>query len=104
MATQSKVSSIATVNNVMQRYPLPPKKGAKKVEEKKITGFVVIEPKIPENESVESALNKATSWLNKSKIESKFSVGTLTTAKYNERVSVFDKMNSVVEKKSALNP
>lgn len=43
MANQSKTSSIATVTNVMQRYPLPPKKGAKKVEEKKVKGFVVIE-------------------------------------------------------------
>jgi hypothetical protein len=30
-----KGTSIATVDNVMQRYPLPPKKGAKKEEKKK---------------------------------------------------------------------
>jgi hypothetical protein len=30
----------------MQRYPQPPKKGAKKVEKKKDAGPVVVEPKI----------------------------------------------------------
>ena len=46
----------------MKRYPLPPKKGAKK-EEKKAAN-VVVEPKIPDPETNDSALAKATSWTN----------------------------------------
>jgi hypothetical protein len=74
----------------MQRYPLPVKKNAKKEEKKK---DAIPEPKIPDNETIKSALDKAVSWSNTGKIASKFSVGTLTTAKYQERVVVFDNMN-----------
>ncbi len=51
-----KGSSIATVDNVMTRYPLPPKKGAKKPEEKKAAATAPPEPKIPETMSVEKAM------------------------------------------------
>lgn len=73
----------------MKRYPLPPKKGAKKVEEKKDKNAPV-EVKIPDPETNESAIAKSTSWNNVTKIANKFSVGTLTTAKYNEKVAVFE--------------
>jgi hypothetical protein len=36
----------------MQRYPLPPKKGAKKEEKKKDAAPVPVEPKILEPETV----------------------------------------------------
>jgi hypothetical protein len=37
----------------MQRYPLPPKKGAKKEEKKKDAAPVPVEPKILEPETVQ---------------------------------------------------
>jgi hypothetical protein len=43
-------TSVATIENVMQRYPLPPKKGAKKEEKKK--DAAPPEPKVIEPESV----------------------------------------------------
>lgn len=97
-----KGTAISTVDNVMQRYPLPPKKGAKKEEKKKEP--VVEEPKVPETLSCEKALNMATSWKNASQIGSKYAVGTLTTAKYQEKVAVFDQMNSKAKDHSALYP
>ena len=86
----------------MKRYPLPPKKGAKK-EEKKAAN-VVVEPKIPDPETNDSALAKAISWTNASVIGNKFSVGTLTTAKYHEKTKVFDQMNQKARDQSALLP
>ena len=96
-----KGASIATLENVMQRYPLPVKKGAKKEEKKKDTPA---EPKIPETETNEEALAKATTWNNAAKIANKFSIGTLTTAKYQEKVQVFEKMNNKAKDVSALFP
>jgi hypothetical protein len=49
-----KGSSIATVESVMTRYPLPPKKGAKKEEKK--ADKAPPEPKIPETLTVEKAM------------------------------------------------
>jgi len=97
-----KGASIATVDNVMTRYPLPPKKGAKK-EEKKAPAAPP-EPKVPETMSVEKAMQQATSWNNSLGIANKFSVGTLTTAKYQEKVSVFDKMNAKAKEAVGLLP
>jgi len=74
----------------MQRYPLPPKKGAKKEEKKKDAGPVVVEPKILDPETVQQAYAKTVSWSNATSIANKFAVGTLTTAKYQERVQVFN--------------
>lgn len=86
--TYSKGASIATVENVMTRYPLPLKKGAKKEEKK--GPAAPVEAKIPEILSVDKALSQAVSWNNADKIANKFSVGTLTTAKYKEKTSVFE--------------
>jgi hypothetical protein len=55
-----KGASIATMDNVMTRYPLPPKKGAKKEEKKKEP--VIPEPKIIPPETVEQAQSKTLSW------------------------------------------
>ncbi len=87
----------------MVRYPLPPKKGAKK-EEKKKKDEPPPEPKIPETLTVGKAYQMAQSWKNAANIQSKFSVGTLTTAKYQERVQVFDKMNGKAAENAALMP
>lgn len=84
----------------MKKYPLPVKKG-KKVEVKK---DAIPEPKVIENETIKSALAGTVSWNNTGKIVSKFSVGTLTTAKYDQRVEVFDNMNVKVMRNSALFP
>jgi hypothetical protein len=97
-----KQSAIASVENVMVKYPLPPKKGAKKVEEKK--GTAPPEPKVIPPESNEVALGKAISWSNASSIQNKFSVGMLTTAKYHEKVSVFERMNVKAGVSVALQP
>jgi hypothetical protein len=97
-------TAIASIDNVMQRYPLPPKKGAKKEEKKKDGAPVPAEPKILEPETVQQAYSKTVSWNNASSIANKYAVGTLTTAKYQERVQVFDKMNAKVTEKSALFP
>jgi hypothetical protein len=98
-----KGASVATVEDVMVRYPLPPKKGAKK-EEKKKKDDAPPEPKIPETMSIDKAHAMAQSWKNAANIQTKFSVGTLTTAKYQERVSVFDRMNSKAQDHAALLP
>jgi hypothetical protein len=45
-------SAIASIDTVMQKYPLPPKKGAKKEEKKKDAAPVPAETKILEPESV----------------------------------------------------
>ncbi len=79
-------AAIASIDSVMQRYPLPPKKGAKKEEKKKDAAPVPVEPKILEPESVQQAYAKTVSWTNATSIANKFAVGTLTTAKYQERV------------------
>lgn len=88
-----KGSAIATVESVMTRYPLPPKKGAKKEEKKADKDKAPPEPKIPETLTLEKAMSQAVSWGNSNNIAGKFAVGTLTTAKYQERAAVFDKMN-----------
>jgi len=85
----------------MQRFPLPVKKGAKKEEKK---GAAVAEPKVIENESNETALSKAVSWNNAANIFNKVSVGTLTTAKYHEKVMVFELMNGKAREHSAIIP
>jgi hypothetical protein len=72
------------MDNVMTRYPLPPKKGAKKEEKKKEP--VIPEPKIIPPETVEQAQSKTLSWNYAANIQSKLATGTLTTAKYHERV------------------
>lgn len=46
-------TAIASIDNVMQRYPLPPKKGAKKEEKKKDAAPVVVEPKVLEPETIQ---------------------------------------------------
>jgi len=97
-----KGSAIATVESVMTRYPLPPKKGAKKEEKK--ADKAPPEPKIPETMTVEKAMSQAMSWGNSNNIASKFSVGTLTTAKYQEKVTVFDKMNDKAKENVGLLP
>lgn len=86
----------------MQRYPLPPKKGAKKEEKKAPAGPP--EPKIPDPLSVEKAYSQATTWNNASNIGNKHSVGTLTTVKYHEKVNVFEKMNQKVSEVSPMYP
>ena len=83
-------AAIASIDSVMQRYPLPPKKGAKKEEKKKDAGPVPVEPKILDPETVQQAYAKTVSWTNATSIANKFAVGTLTTAKYQERVQVFN--------------
>ena len=93
---------MATIENVMIQYPLPPKKGAKKEEKKKEP--VVVEPKVIPPESVDKAYAKTVSWNCASNIESKVAVGTLTTAKYQERVQVFTATNEKVTGKSAIWP
>lgn len=98
-----KGSAISTVDSVMTRYPLPPKKGAKK-EEKKAEKGAPPEPKIPETLTVEKAMSQALSWCNSNNIASKFSVGTLTTAKYQEKAAVFDKMNDKAKESVGLLP
>ena len=87
----------------MARYPLPVKKGPVKKEDKKAAPSLT-EFKIPETITTEKALAMATSWNNANNIGNKLSVGTLTTAKYQERVSVFDQMNQKVKDQSALFP
>ncbi len=93
---------MATIENVMTRYPLPPKKGAKKEEKKKEA--VVVEPKVIPPENVDQAYQKTVSWNCASNIHSKVAVGTLTTAKYQERVQVFTTTNEKVTGKSAMWP
>ena len=88
----------------MQRYPLPPKKGAKKEERKKDAAPVPAEVKIPDPETVSQAYGKTVSWNNATSIANKYAVGTLTTAKYQVRVEVFNKMNANIAEKSALFP
>jgi hypothetical protein len=88
----------------MQRYPLPPKKGAKKEEKKKDAAPVPVEPKVLDPETVSEAYAKTVSWNNATSIANKFAVGTLTTAKYQERVEVFNKMNAGLSDKAALFP
>lgn len=55
------------MDDVMVRYPLPPKKGAKK-EEKKKKDEPPPEPKISEILSVEKAYGMAKSWMNAANI------------------------------------
>jgi hypothetical protein len=98
-----KGAAVASLEDVMVRYPLPPKKGAKK-EEKKKKDEPPPEPKIPETLSIAKAHAMAHSWQNAATIQSKHSVGTLTTAKYQERVSVFDRMNTKAQEHAALHP
>lgn len=59
---------------------------------------------MPEVESNDKALDKAISWNNVSRIQNKYAVGTLTTAKYHEKVSVFDKVNAKAKDHSAILP
>jgi hypothetical protein len=54
--------------------------------------------------SVDEALKSAVGWSNSNNISKKFSVGTLTTAPYSEKVRVFQEMNSLAEEKSAVLP
>ena len=51
------------------------------------------EPPIPPNQAPIEAMGKTVSWNHSNVIDNKFSVGTLTTAKYEEKVSTFMKMN-----------
>jgi len=55
-----KGAAITSIESVMQRYPLPPKKGAKKEEKKKEP--VVVEAKIIPPESVDKAYANTVSW------------------------------------------
>jgi hypothetical protein len=55
-----KGASVATIENVMIQYPLPPKKGAKKEEKKKEP--VVVEVKVIPPESIDQAYQKTVSW------------------------------------------
>lgn len=58
----------------------------------------------PAKLTVEQALKGAVGWSNSNNIAKKFSVGTLTTAGYNEKCSVFKEMNSLAEEKSSVLP
>ena len=49
-------------------------------------------------------MGKTVSWNHSNVIDNKFSVGTLTTAKYDEKVSTFMKMNQMAESKSSIYP
>jgi len=98
-----KGASVATIEKVMVQYPLPPKKGAKK-EEKKKGELAVVEPKIIPPETVDQTYQKTVSWNCASNIHQKVAVGTLTTAKYQERVQVFTATNEKVTAKSAMWP
>lgn len=58
----------------------------------------------PDNLSVNDALKSAVGWSNSNNISKKFSVGTLTTAPYSEKVRVFQEMNTLAEEKSNILP
>lgn len=58
----------------------------------------------PDNLTVNEALKSAVGWSNSNNISKKFSVGTLTTAPYSEKVRVFQEMNALAEEKSAVLP
>ena len=68
----------------------------KKVKKKKVdkTAFPDYpEPPIPDNLKPSAAMEKTVSWNHSNVIDNKFSVGTVTTANYDEKVSTFMKMN-----------
>ena len=58
----------------------------------------------PTNLTVSEALQNATGWSNSNNISKKFSVGTTTTAGYNEKCRVFQDMNTLAEEKSSILP
>lgn len=62
------------------------------------------EPPVPQNLKPSDAMEKTVSWNHSNVIDNKFSVGTLTTAKYDEKVSTFMKMNQMAESKSSIYP
>ena len=58
----------------------------------------------PENQSVEAALRQSVGWSNANNISKKFSVGTLTTTAFDQKVETFEKMNMLAEEKSSVLP
>lgn len=58
----------------------------------------------PKPLKVDEALSQAVSWSHSNNIAKKFSVGTLTTADYQQKCDNFIKMNQVTEEKSSLYP
>lgn len=58
----------------------------------------------PAELTVPQALKSAVGWSNSNMISKKFSVGTLTTVPYDDKVRVFQNMNTLAEEKSAVLP
>ena len=58
----------------------------------------------PKPLTVKEAMEGARSWNAANVISNKFSVGTLTTAAYQEKTNVFQRMNPIAEQKGSLYP
>ena len=72
----------------------------KKLEEEEAKNKVVPPP----TETNEEVLQQAVSWQNAVNINKKNAVGTLTTSKYDEKTSIFTKVNASVEGISNIYP
>ena len=80
--------TIRTAEKVFSAFPQKkPKKGEKKSEEekKREADEEAALKAIPRVETNQQALNDAVSWSNSVSIHKKFAVGTVTTAKYDEK-------------------
>ena len=107
-------SAINTVERVVSAFPqpakrpgttakAPPKKEGEVADKSKTLSQMPL-VKLPANETNEGALKSTLSWNNFQQISKKFSIGTLTTSKYNEKVQVFDQMNEKIREYSSILP
>ena len=78
-----------------------------KVVKKKVTKSSYPDPEPlppPKNLTVAETMAQTKSWNSANVIANKFSVGTLTTARYGERTSIFTRMNPMAEDRGSIYP
>lgn len=108
-------SAIGTVERIVSALPQPkrpgttakpaaPKEGQPATTPGVKSALPVLEKKLPQNETNESALKSTTSWANFNQIQKKLSVGTVTTTKYHERAQNFDILNEKTREHSNILP
>jgi len=101
--------SIKSVETVFNNFPVPKPKTAKErkalVEKEKLEAEERERQNlIPKTVTNEKALEAALSWKNSVNVQKKNAVGTLASAKYDEKTSVFSKVHQPIEEQANLFP
>ena len=99
---EEKAKLEAEKEAALARGEEPKKAKKKKVDKSAFPDFP--KPPTPEPLKPNDAMGNTVSWNHSNVIDNKFSVGTLTTAKFDEKVSTFMKMNQMAESKASIYP